>query len=293
MKLNSKDIRIQTIGSRTSAWGAGPLWWNQSLYYVDIEGKAIIQLNTETETERTWQLDQRIGCIAPIDNQRLLYAGDKGIFYFDTKTGDSTLIGDPEADHLDNRFNDGKCDPFGRFWAGTINLKKVKGTASLYCLNHQQTIIQKLDGLTNSNGLAWSADAKRFFHIDTPTRTIQSYAFEKQTGVLSQQSTLVDTQAAGFDSSPDGMTIDTEDNLWVAFCHGACVAQFDSKDGTLLQTIKLPVVETTACTFGGPKLNRLFVTTGIKKDLHEPNAGKVFVIDGLNTKGYPAQTYKI
>ena len=293
MKRHLKDIRIQTIGSRTSVWGEGPLWWNQSLYYVDIEGKAIIQLNTETESERIWQLDQRIGCIAPIDNQRLLYAGDKGIFSFDTDTGNSTLIGDPEADYLDNRFNDGKCDPLGRFWAGTINLKKVKGTAALYCLDHQQTITQKLDGLTNSNGLAWSADATRFFHIDTPTRTIQSYTFEKQTGALTQQSTLVDTQAAGFDSSPDGMTIDTEDNLWVAFCHGACVAKFDSKDGTLLQSIELPVVETTACTFGGRNLDRLFVTTGMKKDLNEPDAGKIFVIDGLSSKGYPARTYKI
>ena len=289
----AEDIRISTIGSRESIWGEGPLWWNQSLYYVDIEGKAIIQLNTETESERIWQLDQRIGCIAPIDNQRLLYAGDKGIFSFDTDTGDSTLIGDPEADYLDNRFNDGKCDPLGRFWAGTINLKKVKGTAALYCLDHQQTITQKLDGLTNSNGLAWSADATRFFHIDTPTRTIQSYAFEKQTGALIQQSTLVDTQAAGFDSSPDGMTIDTEDNLWVAFCHGGCVAQFDSTNGALIKSIELPVVETTACTFGGRNLDRLFVTTGLKKDLKEANAGKIYVIDGLMSKGRFANAYKI
>lgn len=289
----AEDISISTIGSRESIWGEGPLWWNQSLYYVDIEGKAIIQLNTETESERIWQLDQRIGCIAPIDNQRLLYAGDKGIFSFDTDTGDSTLIGDPEADYLDNRFNDGKCDPLGRFWAGTINLKKVKGTAALYCLDHQQRITQKLDGLTNSNGLAWSADATRFFHIDTPTRTIQSYAFEKQTGALIQQSILVDTQAAGFDSSPDGMTIDTEDNLWVAFCHGGCVAQFNSTNGALIQSIELPVVETTACTFGGRNLDRLFVTTGLKKDLKEANAGKIYVIDGLMSKGRFANAYKI
>lgn len=293
MKHQLKDIRIRTMGSRESIWGEGPLWWNQSLYYVDIEGKAIIQLNTETESERIWQLDQRIGCIAPIDNQRLLYAGDKGIFSFDTDTGDSTLIGDPEADYLDNRFNDGKCDPLGRFWAGTINLKKVKGTAALYCLDHQQRITQKLDGLTNSNGLAWSADATRFFHIDTPTRTIQSYAFEKQTGALIQQSILVDTKAAGFDSSPDGMTIDTEDNLWVAFCHGGCVAQFDSTNGALIQSIELPVVETTACTFGGRNLDRLFVTTGLKKDLKEANAGKIYVIDGLMSKGRFANAYKI
>ena len=86
--------------------------------------------------------------------------------------------------------------------------------------------------------------------------------------------------------------IDRQDRLWVAFCHGGCVACFDSVDGTLLSTIKLPVVETTACTFGGPQMNQLFVTTGIKKDLVETNAGKIFVIDGLNTSARPPHCFK-
>ena len=289
----TKDIQIKSLGSRISTWGEGPLWWNQSLYYVDIEGKAIIELNTETQNEQIWQFEQRIGCLAPIDKTQLLYAGDTGIYRFNTQNGESTFIADPESGLKENRFNDGKCDPMGRFWAGTISLKKIQGTAALYCLDAQQSVTQKLANLTNSNGLAWSADATRFFHIDTPLRRIHTYKYDKNTGSIQDKMTLVDTQALGFDSSPDGMTIDTEDNLWVAFCHGGCVAQFNSRNGELIECIQLPVIETTACTFGGPNLDRLFVTTGIKKDLKETGAGKLYVIDGLRSKGRLANSYTI
>ena len=291
--MDPNSITIQAIGQRQSLWGEGPIWWNDLLFYVDIEGKAIIQLNPDTEEETIWEFPERIGCIAPCNNGQLLYAGDNGISTFDIQTQTSNSITDPESHLPDNRFNDGKCDPYGRFWGGTISLKKIKGSASLYCLDALQNIEKKLEGLTNSNGLTWSQDKKRFFHIDTPSRSIQAYAYNGATSEISQAVTIVNTEALGFDSSPDGMTIDSQDNLWVAFCHGGCVACFDSKSGALLQTIKIPAIETTACTFGGQALDRLFITTGIKKDSPEKHAGKIFVIDGLTTKGMPPYTYTL
>jgi sugar lactone lactonase YvrE len=291
--MDPYSLSIKAIGKRRSLWGEGPIWWNNSLYYVDIEGKAIIRLNPDSEAETVWEFSERIGCIAPCNNGQLLYAGDNGISIFDPQTNKSSSIIDPESHLPDNRFNDGKCDPYGRFWGGTISLKKIQGSAALYCLDSQQNIEKKLEGLTNSNGLAWSQDKKRFFHIDTPSRIIQAYAFDIDTSKISKLATIVDTEALGFDSSPDGMTIDEQDNLWVAFCHGGCVACFDSKSGDLLQTIKIPAIETTACTFGGQTLNRLFITTGIKKGYSEKHAGKIFVIDGLPIKGTPAFTYTL
>lgn len=291
--MNQNSLKIQAIGKRHSLWGEGPIWWNDSLYYVDIEGKAIIRINPDTEEETVWEFPERIGCIAPCNNSQLLYAGDNGISIFDIQTKVSTSITDPENHLPDNRFNDGKCDPYGRFWGGTISLKKIKGSASLYCLDTNQNLEKKLEGLTNSNGLAWSQDKKRFFHIDTPSRSIQAYIYNGASAEISQATTIVDTEALGFDSSPDGMTIDAQDNLWVAFCHGGCVACFDSRNGKLLQTIEIPAIETTACTFGGTELNRLFVTTGIKKDTPENNAGRIFVIDGLPIKGTPPNTYTL
>ena len=103
---------------------------------------------------------------------------------------------------------------------------------------------------------------------------------------------IVGTDKAGFDSSPDGMTIDAEDKIWVAFCHGGCVVRFDPASGKMLQQVDFPAAETTACAFGGPKLDRLFVTTGVKKSADEPDGGKIFVIDGIGIKGVKAVAYK-
>lgn len=150
----------------------------------------------------------------------------------------------------------------------------------------------KIDKVTNSNGICWSPDATKLYYIDTPTKQIRAYDFDLLTGNISSATIAIDTSSHGLKDSPDGMTIDVNGNLWVAFCHGGCVACFDPKSNTLLQRIDLPCVETTACTFGGSNLDRLFVTTGIHKSIHEPDAGKIFVIDGLGVKGMPAFAYK-
>lgn len=130
------------------------------------------------------------------------------------------------------------------------------------------------------------------FYIDTPTKQVRAYDFDSASGDLSNARVVIDTAALGFADSPDGMTIDAEDRVWIAFCHGGCVAQFDPATGECLQKVDLPCVETTACAFGGPNLDRLFVTTGIHKSILEADAGKVFVIDGLKVQGVKAFAYK-
>ena len=204
-----------------------------------------------------------------------------------------TALADPEASMRGkNRFNDGKCDPAGRFWAGTISMIKDTGSANLYCLDTDGSLSLKVSGVTNSNGICWSADATKMFYIDTPTQNVRAYDYDLESGTISDARVVVDTAAHGYNSSPDGMTIDADGMLWVAFCHGACVVRFDPRTNKELQRVDLPCIETTACTFGGENLDRLFVTTGIKADLNEPDAGKVFVIDGLGIKGVPAFAFK-
>lgn len=288
-----QNYTVQTLGTRVSKWGEGPIWWEGSLYYVDIEGHALVQLNTETGEETVWNVGERIGTVVPTAKGDFIYAGDTGLVRFNPVSGEKTPLADPEAElRATNRFNDGKCDPAGRFWAGTISLVKEAGTANLYCLDTTGKLSLKLPALTNSNGICWSADAKTMYHIDTPTQSIQAYDFDRKSGTLSNPRTVVDTAAKGYASSPDGMTIDTDGNLWVAFCHGGAVVCFDpSRGGKVLQTIELPCVETTACAFGGPNLDRLFVTTGIHKSMKEPGAGRVFAVDGLGVRGVPACPY--
>ncbi|MDP4610266.1 MAG: SMP-30/gluconolactonase/LRE family protein [Opitutales bacterium] len=284
---------ITTIGKYTALWGETPIWWQDHLLYVDTNDKRLIKLNPETGEETVWEIGERIGTVVPTTTNDYIYAGDTGFIRFNPETAAKANLADPEAELRDaNRFNDGKCDPAGRFWAGTISLVKNEGTANLYCLETDGSLSLKISNVTNSNGICWSADAKTMFYIDTPTKTIRAYDYNLASGAISNPRMVIDTAEKGYASSPDGMTIDADDNLWVAFCHGGCVVCFDPVKNKELLRVDLPCIETTACAFGGPNLDRLFVTTGLKPGYDEPDAGKLFVIDGLGIKGVPAFAYK-
>ncbi|CAA6690180.1 MULTISPECIES: SMP-30/gluconolactonase/LRE family protein [unclassified Lentimonas] len=286
-------LTIQTIGTHISKWGEGPIFTEGHLVYVDLEGHKIIRLNPETGEEQIWNLGERVGTVVPRSGGGYIYAGDNGIASFDPSNGATQNLADPEPEkRATNRFNDGKCDPAGRLWAGTISLVKNTGDAALYMLDTDGALHLKIDEVTNSNGICWNADATKMYYTDTPTKQIRAYDYDNASGAISNASIAIDTAAHGYDSSPDGMTIDADGNLWVAFCHGGCVTCFDPNTGKQLRKVDLPCVETTACAFGGPNLDRLFVTTGIHSKLIEQDAGKVFVIDGLGVKGMPAFAYK-
>ena len=280
-------MTIETTGTRQSQWGEGPIWWQDHLYYVDIEGHAVIRLNPATGEETVWNVGERVGTIVPRESGGFVIAGDTGFRILDPADGSLSVIGDPEPEKPDNRFNDGKCSPDGRFFAGTISLVKKTGDARLYRLDPDQTIHEVFGPVTNSNGIVWSPDGSTCHYIDTPRREVLS--FDYADGRLSNLRTSVDTSP--IDASPDGMAIDTEGNLWIAFCHGSCVACFSPVTGELLRKVDLPCMETTACSFGGPDLDELYVTTGIHKTEVEEDAGRVFVIKGLGVKGLPAHAF--
>ena len=286
------DLKINTVGSRSSKWGEGPIYWDNHLLYVDIEGHSLIRLNPETQEEEIWEMGERIGTVVPTLNEDFICAGDSGIYRFNPSNGQKTNLADPEAKKRpDNRFNDGKCDPSGRFWAGTISTVKKEGDANLYQLDQSGLLTLQVSGVTNSNGICWNASKTEMYYIDTPTQKVVAYEYDDQTGKLGGLRLAVDFRDLNTEGSPDGMTIDEEGMLWVVLCHGGAVVNVNPETGELLQKVELPCVETTACAFGGSNLDRLFVTTGIHKTLHEKEAGKVFVIDGLGVSGLPAIPY--
>ena len=288
----SDSISITPIGSRISKWGEGPIFWNEHLLYVDIEGHALIRLNPKNGEEQVWEIGERIGTVVPRQSGGFVCAGDSGIYSFDPETGEKKSMADPESDKRpDNRFNDGKCDPSGRFWAGTISTVKKTGDANLYMLDVNGDLSLKVPGVTNSNGICWNAKADRMYYIDTPTKEIWAFPFNNQLSELGEKQVVFNTEDAGLDGSPDGMTMDEDGMLWVAMCHGGAVLRIDPHNGSLLQKIDFPCVETTACAFGGDKLERLFVTTGIHKSIEEENAGRVFVVDGLGVVGTKAFSF--
>ncbi len=279
-------ITVKAIGDYRAKWGEGPIWWNDALYHVDIEGYSVIRYEPKSQTETCWAVGERVGTVVPRASGELIIAGDSGFHILNTDDGKLTHIGDPEPDKTNNRFNDGKCSPDGRFFAGTISLVKETGDASLYRLDPDHTIHEVYAGVTNSNGIAWNAEGSLCYYIDTPTQSVTAFDYDKNSGVLANPHTVVKTDHVG--SSPDGMTIDAEGKLWIAFCHGACVRRFCPHSGEELQVIDIPALETTAVAFGGDDLSDLYVTTGIHKTEVEEHAGRIFVISGLDVKGVPA-----
>lgn len=283
-------IEIEPLGNIRSQWGEGPIWWNHALYYVDIEGHTVHRYDPADSSEKTWNVGQRVGTVVPRSHGGLVIAGDQGISFLDEATGQLTPIADPEANLPENRFNDGKCSPDGRFFAGTISLTKKTGTAKLYRLDADLSIHEAFGPVTNSNGIAWSADGRTCYYIDTPRREVLAFDYSQETGALDQPRSVIDTRH--IESSPDGMTIDSDGNLWVAFCHGACVVCFDPSSGNEIQRVNFPCLETTACAFGGPSLSELYVTTGVHKTVKEEHAGRLFVVRGLNARGVVGQAFR-
>jgi sugar lactone lactonase YvrE len=267
-------IQVEPIGKHISVWGEGPVWHQNRLLYVDIEAHKILAYDPATQAEKIWDVGQRVGTVVARAKGGLVWAGDTGFHFLNEATGESIAAGDPETDLPDNRFNDGKCDPAGRLWAGSICLAK-RPEGSLYCLHHDLRIEKKFGPVTNSNGIIWSKDGQTMFYIDTPSKKVRAFDFDVATSAISNERVVWDTSADA--SSPDGMTIDSEDRLWVAFCHGAKVVCYDPAVQKVLEQIDFPCVETTACAFGGDDLGDLYVTTGLKPGLDEALAGRLFV----------------
>jgi sugar lactone lactonase YvrE len=280
-------ICTEPVGNIHSQWGEGPVWWRGALYFVDIEGHRVHRYDPASGEEKTWDVGQRVGTVVPRESGGLVIAGDHGLFFLDEITGLLTAIADPEADKPDNRFNDGNCSPDGRFFAGTISLVKKTGDARLYRLDPDLTLHEAFGPVTNSNGIAWSADGATVFYIDTPRREV--LAFDYTNGQLRNMRSVIST--AGLDASPDGMAIDASGHLWIAFCHGGCVVCYDPVTGNELRRVELPCLETTACAFGGSDLADLYVTTGVHKSIQEEHAGRLFVIRGLGVTGLPSYAF--
>lgn len=282
-------ILSEPVGNARCQWGEGPIWWQGALYYVDIEGHRVHRYEPSSGAETSWNVGRRVGTVVPREGGGLVIAGDDGFLFLDPETGKLTPIADPEPDKKpDNRFNDGKCSPDGRFFAGTISLVKKTGDAKLYRLDPDLTVHEAFGPVTNSNGIVWSLDGKTVYYIDTPRREV--LAFDYEDGHLCDPRTVLSTEH--IEASPDGMTIDAMGRLWIAFCHGGCVCCFDPATGDELKRVSLPCLETTACAFGGPGLADLYVTTGVHKTAKEEHAGRLFVIRGLATQGVPADAFR-
>ncbi len=283
----------ETAGDFVSEWGEGPVWWRGKLWHVDIEAHKVVCFDPGTGNTEAFDVGERVGTVVPrVGGPGVVIAGDNGIAYFDPATGEKSPITDPEPDKKpQNRFNDGKCDPQGRFWAGTISLVKNTGDAALYRLDPDLSLHTMIPEVTNSNGIGWTADGRTMFYIDTATKTVRAFDFDSATGAISNGRVVVDTAAVGIEGSPDGLAVDGEGFVWVAICHGGAAIRFDPATGREVGRVTVPCIETTACAFGGEGLRDLYITTGLKNGLDEPLAGRLFVAKDVGVAGVPANGF--
>lgn len=279
------DIRAQL--------GEGAIW-NQrenQLWWVDIEQGILHIFNPDDSSDKEYSLGRRVGTVVPTESGKALVALEDGLNFLDLETSELTFITDPESELPAMRYNDGKCDPSGRLWVGSMGMESPnRYKASLYRLDHDLTATRILDSITVSNGICWSLDKKKMYYIDTPTRKIRVFDYDDQTGNITNGRTAVDIPDSM--GGPDGMTIDSEGHLWVCMWGGSCVCCFDPEKGELLRKINVPAMNVTSCAFGGKELRTLYITCASinmrPEDTEKyPLAGGLFAVDP-GVKGVPA-----
>jgi sugar lactone lactonase YvrE len=285
---------VELVLDAKARLGEGAVWDapRGRLYWVDIEGHELHVFDPATLRDRAYALGDFVGTVVPRARGGVALALGRAFATLDLETRKLTVLAEPEAEKVrhGNRFNDGKCDPRGRFWAGTMAVSEARGAGGLYRLDADASVHRMLDGVSISNGIAWNAAADLMYYIDTPTREVAVFDYDDRSGALSHRRVAV-----RFDADhgwPDGMTIDAEGTLWIAEWDGGCVSRWDADQGKLLDRIRLPVSRVTSCAFGGPGLDELYVTTAWtrldpERRSAEPLAGGLFRLRA-GVKGVPA-----
>jgi len=276
--------QAETIIDAKATLGEGPIWdaKKQLLYWVNIMESQVSIYDPSSQTNRTIDVGQYAGTVVARASGGLMLALHHGFASLDVETEEVTMIHEPEPDKPNNRFNDGKCDPAGRFWAGTMSMEERASVGTLYCMETDHTVRSMVENVTISNGLVWSQDNSTMYYIDTPLGTVDAFDYDLETGNIGNRRPVITIpDGQGF---PDGMTMDAEGMLWVAHWDGARVTRWDPQSGTLLDTVHVPATQVTACAFGGPNLDQLYITSA-RRGLDEaalaehPEAGNVFVTE--------------
>ncbi|MGG2094052.1 SMP-30/gluconolactonase/LRE family protein [Bacillus sp. S13(2024)] len=280
---------LELVIDAKATLGEGPCWDSkkQLLYWVDILEKKVHIYNPITNKNKEIFVGQMVGSVVPRESGNMILALENGFHSLNPDTEELQAIYDPESHLQDNRFKDGKCDPAGRFWAGTTDSVGISGEGALYCLDTDLTVKKKLEQVSTSNGLAWSPNHKYMYFIDTPTRKVVCFDYDVHTGhITNPQDVIVIPKEEGL---PDGMTIDEEGMLWIAHWGGSKVSRWNPVNGEQLLTIPIPALYVTSCTFGGSDLNELYVSTA-RMHSTDSSAGGVFRIK-MNIRGCPTYQF--
>ena len=294
------DVRVAV--AERSLVGESPMWHPREdvLYWCDIAGRRLNRFDPRRDALEHWDLETEPGCCAPRLDGTLLLAMRDGLWRFDPRGGERKRLAAPPYDTLAERFNDGKCDPQGRFWVGTIHEPR-EPRAALYCFDGAG-LQRKAEGVTTSNGLAWSPDGRTMYWSDTRAHAIYAFDVDPGTGELSQRRIFASFPARqpgqdldDYGGRPDGAAVDAEGCYWVAMFEGGRVLRL-SPDGEVVREVLLPVRCATMPCFGGPDLKTMYITTARENrpacELErQPSAGCVLSL-AVDVPGLPANVFE-
>jgi len=272
-------LQIEHFLPAQNQLGECPLWHPEEevMYWVDIEGERFHRYSLEKGKGDSIQVGQPIGCLAFRASGGLVLGLRDGLAFWDQETAEIEIVDNPEAGRQNARFNDGKVGPGGRFWAGTLG---DDDQSCLYRLDPNRGLHTMETGIQISNGLGWSPDRKTMYFTDSPLRVIYAYDFDLDSGSITNRRDFVNVPIE--DGFPDGLTVDSEGFVWSAHWDGWRLTRYDP-EGKIERVVYLPVQRPTSCTFGGPDLDQLFITsawTGLSDTdrQEQPLAGDLFLV---------------
>ena len=259
--------------------GEGPVWVEreQALYWLDNKGRKVFRID-EQEQLREWPTPVRVGSLAPRADGGFIAGTEDGVAFVELEEGRFEIVHHPEEHLPDNRFNDGKVDRRGRFWAGSMDDTERDATGTLYRVDPDMRFSRIDEGYKVTNGPAFSPSGDILYHNDSARQV--TYAFDLASDGTVGERRVFARYGEG-EGYPDGMTVDADGCLWIAFWDGWCVRRY-SPDGECIGKLDVPVSRPTSCAFGGAALDRLFITSASigldEADLaKEPQAGGLFV----------------
>jgi sugar lactone lactonase YvrE len=261
----------------------GPVWDSRGglLYWVNIKQREIHCFDPASGADRLWSTPTDVGSIGLRRRGGMIVALKTGFFFFDPQSEEFTPVAEPEPDLPDNRFNDGKTDRQGRFWAGTLyDPDETMPTGSLYRLDTDLSCHRMVEGIYASNGLAFSPDSTTAYYGDSRRRVVWAWDFDWADGTLRNRRVFVELH--GSEGVPDGAAVDDDGGYWLTQPPAGRVVRYDPK-GRIDRVIEMPVSQPTCVAFGGPRMDTLYITSATyripaDKLAREPLAGAIFAI---------------